>query len=71
MNEFYGAIGQYEVYSVYLEEVEPTRKLFLAVSEEIFRDFFERESVKIVTQKKQISILVVNIESEEIVEWIN
>jgi hypothetical protein len=52
MNEFYGAIGQYEVYSVYLEEVEPTRKLFLAVSEEIFRDFFERESVKIVTQKK-------------------
>jgi hypothetical protein len=71
MNEFYGAIGQYDVYSVYLEELEPERKLFLAVSQEIFQDFFERKAVQIVTQKKNIAILVVNVETEEIVEWIN
>lgn len=71
MNEFYGAIGQYDVYSVYLEELEPERKLFLAVSQEIFQDFFERKAVQIVTQKKNIAILVVNVETEEIAEWIN
>lgn len=71
MNEFYGAIGQYDVYSLYLEEIEPERKLFLAVSEGIFQDFFERKAVQIVTQKKNIAILVVNLELEEIVQWIN
>jgi hypothetical protein len=71
MNEFYGAIGQYDVYSVYLEELEPERKLFLAVSQEIYKDFFERKAVQLVTRKKNIAILVVNVETEEIVEWIN
>ncbi|MCU0239571.1 MAG: hypothetical protein MUC29_09030 [Pyrinomonadaceae bacterium] len=71
MTEFYGAIGQYEVYSVYLEEVDPERKLFLAISDEIFKEFFERDSVKIVTERKNISILVVNLHLEEIVQWIN
>jgi XisH protein len=71
MNEFYGAIGQYDVYSVYLEELEPERKLFLAVSQEIYKDFFERKAVQLVTRKKNIAILVVNVETEEIVEWIS
>jgi hypothetical protein len=71
MNEFYGAIGQYDVYSVYLEEFDPERKLFLAISQEIFQDFFERRAVQLVTQKKRIAILVVNIETEEIVKWVN
>lgn len=71
MNEFYGAIGQYEVYSVYLEELEPERKLFLAVGHEIFQRFFERKSVQIVTEKKKIPIIVVNLEKEEVVKWIN
>jgi hypothetical protein len=71
MNEFYGAIGQYDVYSVYLEELEPERKLFLAVSQEIYKDFFERKAVQLVTRKKNIAILVVNVETEEVVEWIN
>ena len=71
MNEFYGAIGQYDVYSIYLEELEPERKLFLAISEEIFRQFFERKAVQIVTQTKNIPIIVVDVKKEEVVEWIN
>lgn len=71
MNDLYGALGQYDVYSVYLGELEPDRKLFLAISEEIFRRFFERKAVKIVTQKKNIPIIVVDIKKEEVVEWIN
>ena len=71
MNEFYGAIGQYDVYSVCLEELEPERKLFLAISKEIFHEFFERKAVKIVTQKKNIPIIVVDVTKEEVVEWIN
>ena len=39
MNEFYGAIGQYDVYSLYLEELEPERKLFLAISQKIYQEF--------------------------------
>ncbi len=71
MTDFYRALGQYDVYSVYLEEIEPDRKLFLAVSDEIFRRFFERKAVKIVTQKKNIPIIIVDVKTEEVIEWIN
>ena len=71
MTDLYGALGQYDVYGVYLGELEPDRKLFLAVGEEIFRRFFERKAVQIVVQKKNIPIIVVDVEKEEVVEWIN
>lgn len=53
MNELYGAVGQYDVYSVYLEEYEPTRKLFLGVSREIYRNFLKENLFKLFWIKRK------------------
>ncbi len=71
MSDFYGAIGQYDVYSLFLEQFEPERKVFLAVDTEVYKNFFSRKAMNFVIEKKNISILVVDVDKEMIVQWIN
>ena len=66
------ALGQYFLYLVVLREKEPERKLYLAVTEEIFLDFFhEKDLGGLVTTGYNLSIIVFNPMTEEIVQWIN
>ncbi len=71
MNDFYGAIGQYDVYRLFLEQLEPERKIFLAVDLKVYSDFFSRTAVKFIIEKKNISIVVIDINTEVIIQWIN
>ncbi|CAN5350817.1 hypothetical protein BH20ACI1_BH20ACI1_27620 [soil metagenome] len=71
MTEFYGAIGQYDVYKLFLGQAKPEIKVFLAVSEKVYKDFFLRKAVDFVVEMKKISIIVVDVEKEVIVQWIN
>ena len=70
ITDLYAAVGKYEIYRLYLEKIAPARKLFLAVSEKVYQEFFTQESVEIVIENQLILILRVDIEKEEIVEWI-
>ena len=66
------ALGQYFLYLIVLREKEPTRKLYLAVTEEIFLDFFhEKDLGGLVITGYNLSIIVFNPMTEEIVKWIN
>lgn len=66
------ALGQYFLYLIVLCEKEPKRKLYLAVTEEIFLDFFhEKDLGGLVTKGYNLSIIVFNPIKEEIVQWIN
>lgn len=66
------ALGQYFLYLIVLREKEPERKLYLAVSEEIFLDFFhEKDLGGLVTKGYNLSIIVFDPIKEEIVRWIN
>jgi hypothetical protein len=71
ITEFYTALGQYLTYEDLLQTIEPERKLFLAVSDLVFNDFFQLESIRRIVQKDRLAILVVNTASEEIVQWIS
>lgn len=71
ITEFYGALGQYRTYEELLQTIEPERKLFLAVSDLVFNDFFQLETIRRITQKDRVAILVVNTSTEEVVQWIN
>jgi hypothetical protein len=71
ITEFYGARGQYLTYEDLLQIIEPDRKLFLAVSDLVFNDFFQLETIKRITQKDRMAILVVNTATEEVVQWIS
>jgi hypothetical protein len=54
-----------------LEEIAPERKLYIAVSSMLYQTFFTQDIVKLILSKHQVPIIVVDIEAEEIVQWIN
>jgi len=41
------------------------------IKDEIYETFFQRKSIQAVIKRHQLDLLVVNIEKEEIVQWIN
>jgi thymidylate kinase len=64
------AFGQYQVYRSFLRKLEPSRTIFLAVSDEKYDKIFMRASVKFLVEDLQIKLLIFNPEKEEIVKWI-
>ncbi len=70
-NDLEKAVGQYQIYRIFLERLEPERVVFMAISEEIFQKSFQRPSVRIVTAGLNIKLLVFNKEREEVVKWIS
>ena len=69
MNDLEGALGQYNLYASILRRLEPTRRLFLAVSDTVYAALLRMESFTLVVEDYHISILVVKLETEEIIKW--
>lgn len=65
------ALGQYELYRIYLSSVAAGDKLYLAIGETTYNEQFLRPSFAIIVQEKSLPLLVVNIEREEVIQWIN
>jgi hypothetical protein len=63
------AVGQYTVYRAILRRVEPDRKLYLAVSNEIYNRVFVPITGQIVRSDVGIQLIVVDVATEEIVLW--
>jgi len=68
---FHVAIGQFINYQAVLEQLEPDRKLFLAIPLDIYRTFFQSVFVKTVLVKQNIPIIVYDPQREENLKWIN
>lgn len=64
------ALGQYNLYLSYLEVTAPDRKLYLAIADKIYVNFFVQKAIQLVIERFQLSLLVVNVDREEVVEWI-
>ena len=65
------ALGQYELYRIYLKRVAPTDKLYLAISATTYEEQFVRPAFTIIIEDKKLPVLVVDTEREEVVRWIN
>ncbi|WP_442941197.1 element excision factor XisH family protein [Nostoc sp.] len=50
---------------------EPQYQLYLAIKQSTSEKFFQLKAVKIVVQQNQLLLIVVDVESEVIVQWIN
>ncbi|MEC4806813.1 MAG: XisH family protein [Jaaginema sp. PMC 1079.18] len=70
VSELEKALGQYELYSLILEDEDPERLLYLALSDRIFNDFFTEEIGQRVLRKKNLRVIVFDPSTEEIVRWI-
>jgi hypothetical protein len=65
------ALGQYDIYRYLLEETAPERKLYIAVSEVSYRSFFIQDIAQLIIKKHPLSMIIVDLEMEEITQWIN
>lgn len=64
------AVGQYMIYLPLLADTAPDFKLYVAISEFTYLNDFQRDIVKMVVERNAIPLVVVDIEKEEIVQWI-
>lgn len=71
MYDFHGALGQYVVYRNLIQLTEPEYTLYLAIDDLVYKNFFQRKSIQIITQKNQLLLMVVEMQKEEILQWIN
>ena len=62
-------LGQYEIYLSFLEITDPERKLYIAISEKVYEEFFALESIQVIVKRLQLPLIVVNLETEEIAKW--
>ncbi len=70
VSELQKAVGQYGIYRLFLERVNPERELFLAIPHDIYLDFFQEPAVQDIVAVHQIHLLVFEPEIQEVVEWI-
>jgi hypothetical protein len=68
-DDLYGAIGQYIVYHMMMLELGMTASLYLAIPNEVFTRLFDRIVRKTIEEYK-IKLVIVNLEEEKIVRWI-
>ncbi|MEH1816256.1 MAG: XisH family protein [Nostoc sp.] len=71
MRDFETALGQYLIYKAFLSLENPERELYLAIGEIIYEDFFQKVAIQLLVAKYQVSLLVVDMNKQEIVKWIS
>lgn len=65
------ALGQYEMYRTLLRHVAPGDRLYLAISNEVYVKQFVRAAFQLIVQEHQIALVIVDVEQEEVVRWID
>jgi hypothetical protein len=71
MYDFHGALGQYMVYRNLIQLTDPEYKLYLAIDDVVYQNFFQRKSIQLITNENKLCLMVVEMEKEEIMQWIN
>ena len=69
--DFARALGQYILYRMYMEETDPTRILYLAVSSFTYAELFARKGIQLVVKRGRLRLIVVYLKREEVLQWIN
>ncbi|MEM8637660.1 MAG: XisH family protein [Cyanobacteria bacterium P01_G01_bin.54] len=71
ITDFHVAIGQFINYKLALEDIEPERKLYLAVPAPIHQRFFGYAFIQKVITRNQVPLIIYNNLKPEISQWID
>jgi hypothetical protein len=71
INDLEQAVGQYVVYRDILIETALDFELYLAITQGIYKSYFQRQLTQMIINRNQVKLLIVDPESEVIVQWIN
>lgn len=64
------ALGQYVLYRILLNQVDPGREIYLAVTEVTYDEIFSEPLGKVVISDLPLKLLVVDVEKAEVKQWI-
>ncbi|MCE7983753.1 MAG: XisH protein [Caldilinea sp. CFX5] len=70
IRELQNAIGQYTIYRNILALVGLDYELFLAIHETVYDAAFQQKATSQIIQINQLKLLIVNVDSQEVVKWI-
>jgi hypothetical protein len=69
-HELNAALGQFIAYRMALSDLEPDRKLYLAVPLATFRDFLQRPFPSRLVRENAVSLMVYDPIQQEILQWL-
>jgi hypothetical protein len=69
IRELESALGQYIVYETLLGDLDPERKLFLAVPVDVLNTALSEPIARRVIERMRISLIAFDVEREVIVQW--
>lgn len=64
------AIGQYVLYRLLLNRVDPERSVYLAIPEKAYRELFTEPIGELVISDLPLQLVVVDVEQAEVKKWI-
>jgi hypothetical protein len=64
------AIGQYTLYRLLLNQVDPERDLYLAISEATYSDIFTEPIGKLAKSQLPLKLIIVDLDKKEVSQWI-
>lgn len=70
VHDLENAIGQYQLYRSILARRHPERTLYLAISDEVFDNLFVDDVGALALEDYALSVIVFNVQREEIIKWI-
>jgi XisH protein len=70
VNDLEQAVGQYVVYRDILMETGSDFELYLAVTQATYQGKFQRQLAKMIVNRNQVKVLVVDAVEEEVTQWI-
>ena len=71
ITDLHRALGQYVLYEVLLEELDPDRQVYLAVSSDVYNGIFSEPIGQLLLERRQLRLLIFDIDQAQIVKWIN
>ena len=71
INDLEKAVGQYIVYRDILLETALNFELYLAITQGTYKSYFQRQLTQMIINRNQVKLLIVDAESEAIVQWID
>ncbi len=71
MRDFETALGQYILYRNLINLTQPEYQIYLAIKDSIYENFFKINSILDITKINQLLLIIVDMEQEEILQWIN
>ena len=66
-----GAIGQYVLYQLLLQQIEPERVIYLAITQEMKNEIFSEPLGELVIEKLPLRLIIIDVEKDEVKQWIN